>query len=269
MHLVVGDIHGCYKAFRKILKKSKFKASRDQLWLTGDLVNRGPKSADVVRHVMDLGDRANVVLGNHDLHLLAIAAGVSKPKRNDNSHQLLDACDSQQMIDWLTNRPMALFNKKHDFLLVHACAHKNWSTADTLKYAREIETVLKSDKRVEFLKHMFGATPANWDKTLKGWDRLRIITNVLTRARFCYSDGSLDLTQKGPPGSQPEQLYPWFDVPGRKNANQLVIFGHWSALGLSHNNNTLCIDSGYLWGGQLTALKLKKKKTTIIQIEND
>ena len=269
MHLVVGDIHGCYKAFRKLLKKSKFKPARDKLWLTGDLVNRGPKSANVVRYVMDLGDRATVVLGNHDLHLLAIAAGVSKPKRNDNSHLLLDLADAPQMIDWLAARPMAVFNKRHDFLLVHASVHKNWSTADTLSHAGEIEVMLRSSKCSKFLSHMYGSTPENWNDNLTGWNRLRAITNILTRTRFCHLDGSLDLTQKGPPGSQPKELYPWYAVPGRKVANQLVVFGHWSALGFAYNNNTLCLDSGYLWGGQLTALKLKKKKATIIQIEND
>jgi len=269
MHLVIGDIHGCYGAFRKILKKSNFKPARDQLWLTGDLVNRGPNSADVVRHVMDLGDAANVVLGNHDLHLLAIAAGVSRPKRKDNSHLLLEEADSAQMIDWLASRPMALVNEKHDFLLIHACAHKNWSVIDTLAHASEIENMLQSDECTEFLKHMYGRKPANWEDNLKGWDRLRVITNILTRARFCYRDGSLDLTQKGPPGSQPQDLLPWFDVPNRKLENMLIMFGHWSALGFRYNNNTLCLDSGYLWGGQLTAVKLKKKKYNIIQIDHD
>ena len=269
MHLVVGDIHGCYKAFKKILKKSKFKPAKDQLWLTGDLVNRGPNSADVVRLVMDLGENANVVLGNHDLHLLAIAAGVSRPKRNDNSHKLLETADAPQMIEWLATRPLALYNQKHNFLLVHACVHKDWSTADTLDRAAEIENILKSDKRIDYLNNMYGSTPNNWDDKLKGWDRLRIMTNILTRARFCHRNGSLDLTQKGPPGSQTADLLPWFDVPGRNSANELIIFGHWSALGFTHSNNTLCLDSGYLWGGQLTALKLKKNKATIIQIDND
>ena len=269
MHLVVGDIHGCYGAFLKILKESKFKPAKDKLWLTGDLVNRGPKSADVVRHVMDLGDSANVVLGNHDLHLLAVAAGVSSPKRKDNSHRLLKTADSDQMIEWLAGRPMALFNKKHDFLLVHASVHKNWSMRDTLAHASEIENMLQGEKRVDFLKHMYGKKPVNWDENLKGWDRLRVITNILTRARFCHCDGSLDLIQKGPPGSQSQGLYPWFNITGRKNKNQLIIFGHWSALGFTHNNNTLCLDSGYLWGGQLTAVKLTRKKSSIIQIEHD
>lgn len=269
MHLVIGDIHGCYDAFVKILKASKFKSASDQLWLTGDLVNRGPRSADVVRHVMDLGDAANIVLGNHDLHLLAIAAGVSKPKRKDNSHLLLKEADSQQMIEWLACRPMAIFNKKYDFLLVHASVHKNWSVTDTLAYAGEVENMLRSDKSAEFLKNMYGRKPANWNDSLKGWERLRVITNILTRARFCYPDGSLDFDQKGPPGSQTEGLFPWFDVADRINENQLIFFGHWSALGFRFNNNTLCLDSGYLWGGQLSAVKLKKRKYTIVQIGHD
>lgn len=269
MHLVIGDIHGCYKAFRKILTEANFKPAKDQLWLTGDLVNRGPDSAEVVRYVMDLGDRAKVVLGNHDLHLLAVAAGVSKPKRKDNSQLLLEASDSYQMIDWLSSRPMAIVNEKHDFLLVHACVHKNWSITDTLARAGEIEKVLRSDKRADFLRHMYGSRPANWDDNLRGWNRLRVITNILTRARFCYSDGSLDLTEKGPPGSQAKQLYAWFDVPGRKNDSMLIIFGHWSALGFKYNKNTLCLDSGYLWGGRLTGIKLKKKKYIVFQVNHD
>ncbi len=269
MHLVIGDIHGCYRAFKNILKESKFRPARDQLWLTGDLVNRGPNSADVVRHVMDLGDSAKVVLGNHDLHLLAVAAGVSKPKRKDNSHLLLENADSGRLIEWLASRPLALFNRKHNFLLVHASIHKNWSTDDTLRYAGEIEKILNSDSRIDYLKNMYGSRPANWNDNLKGWDRLRVITNLLTRARFCRLDGSLNLKYKGPPGSQAEDLFPWYDIPGRKNASQLIVFGHWSALGYSYNNNTLCLDSGYLWGGRLTALKLKKNKSRIIQIEHD
>lgn len=269
MQLVIGDIHGCYQSFRKILKKSKFKEAKDQLWLTGDLVNRGPESADVIRHLMDLGDRVHTVLGNHDLHLLAIAAGAASPKRKDNSHQLLDAADSDRMIEWLASQPLAIFNSKHKFLLVHASVHKDWSSEETLSYAREIETVLSSDNRMAYLKNMYGHTPANWDDCLTGWDRLRVITNVLTRARFCGGDGSLDLTYKGPPGSQPDELMPWYDVPGRRSADTLVIFGHWSALGLAHHNNALCLDTGYLWGGQLTALKLKNKKAAFIQIDND
>ena len=269
MHLVIGDVHGCYKAFKKILKKSKFKAGKDKLWLTGDLVNRGPKSADVVRHVMDLGEDAKTVLGNHDLHLLAVAHGVAKPKRGDNAHKLLDEADSSEMLDWLISRPLALYNKKHDFLLVHASVHKNWSKTDTLNYANEVQTALIGKQRKEFLTKMYGSKPDNWKESLTSWGRLRLITNILTRARFCKLNGALDLTQKGPPGSQPEDLYSWYDVPARKTADQLVIFGHWSALGFSHSNNTLCLDSGYLWGGELTALKLKKSKATIIQIAND
>ena len=269
MHLVIGDIHGCYKAFKKILKNSKFRPGKDKLWLTGDLVNRGPKSADVIRHVMELGDNAKTVLGNHDLHLLAVAHGVAKPKRADNSHHVLDCVDADQMIEWLSTRPMALYNKKHDFLLVHASVHKNWSMADTLRYAGEVETALKGKQRKQFLKHMYGAQPDNWNGELRDWDRLRLITNILTRARFCHVDGKLDLTQKGPPGSQPDNLYCWYDVPHRKSADQFILFGHWSALGFSFNNNTLCLDSGFLWGGELTAIKLKKSKTSIIQIAND
>ncbi len=269
MHLVVGDIHGCYKAFKTVLKKSKFRSHKDKLWLTGDLVNRGPKSADVVRHVMDLGGRAKTVLGNHDLHLLAVAAGVALPKRGDNSHKLLDQPDADEMINWLTARPMALYNKKHDFLLVHAAVHRDWSSKDTLGYAGEVESALQSHSGTDFLKNMYGAKPKKWCDELSGWDRLRLITNILTRARFCKENGALDLTQKGPPGSQPKSLYPWYDVPNRKTANQLIFFGHWSALGLNMSNNSLCLDSGYLWGGKLSAIKLKKKKMKIIQIGHD
>ncbi len=266
MDLVVGDIHGCYKAFKRLLNKSKFRPAKDRLWLTGDLVNRGPKSADVVRHVMDLGDRANVVLGNHDLHLLAVAAGVAGPKRNDNSHLLLDEPDADNMIEWLTKRPLALFNKRHDFLLVHASVHKNWTTENTLIYAAEIERCLQGPDQINYLKNMYGSKPANWSDKLKNWPRKRLITNVLTRARFCKKNGALDLTQKGPPGSQSKSLYPWYDLPNRKTANQLIFFGHWSALGFRQSNNAICMDSGYLWGGKLTAFKLKKKKVKIIQV---
>ncbi len=269
MDLVVGDIHGCYKAFKRLLKKSKFRPEKDRLWLTGDLVNRGPKSAEVVRHVMDLGENANVVLGNHDLHLLAVAAGVSQPKRNDNSHLMLDESDADEMIEWLATRPLALFNKKYDFLLVHASVHKNWSTEDTLTYAAEIESSLQGKKRKKFLSKMYGSKPSNWSNNLKKWDRQRLITNVLTRARFCRKTGSLTLTQKGPPGSQPKSFYPWFEVPNRKTADQLIFFGHWSALGFHQSHNVICMDSGYLWGGKLTAFKLKKKKVKIIQVGHD
>ena len=269
MDLVVGDIHGCYDGFKRLLKKSKFRPEKDRLWLTGDLINRGPKSADVVRLVMGLDERANVVLGNHDLHLLAVAAGVSQPKRNDNSHLMLNEADADEMIEWLAAKPLALFNEKHDFLLVHASVHKHWSTADTLAYAGEIQACLQSNRCTDYLKNMYGSKPANWSDELKSWQRERLITNILTRARFCKNNGALDLMQKGPPGSQPETLYPWFDLPDRKTAKQLIFFGHWSALGFHQSNNAVCLDSGYLWGGKLTAFKLKKEKVKIIQIDHD
>ena len=269
MDLVVGDIHGCYEAFKRLLKKSKFRPEKDRLWLTGDLINRGPKSAEVVRYVMDLGERANVVLGNHDLHLLAVAAGVCQPKRNDNSHLMLDEPDADEMVEWLASRPLALFNEKHGFLLVHASVHKHWSTADTLAYAGEIQSCLQGETRRDYLKNMYGSKPANWSDELKSWQRERVITNILTRARFCKKNGALDLMQKGPPGSQPKTLYPWFDLANRKTADQLIFFGHWSALGFHQSNNAVCLDSGYLWGGKLTALKLKKRKVKIIQVNHD
>jgi len=269
MHLVVGDIHGCYKPFKKLLKQSKFRPGKDKLWLTGDLVNRGPKSADVVRHVMDLDDQAVTVLGNHDLHLLAVAAGVANPKRGDNSHKILDQPDANEMIEWLASRPLASLNKKHNFLLVHAAVHKDWTTSDTIAHAGKIESSLQEKKRKKFLAKMYGSKPSNWSNKLKKWDRKRIITNILTRARFCRATGSLTLAQKGPPGSQPKSFYPWFEVPNRKTANQMIIFGHWSALGFHRGKNIICLDSGYLWGGKLTALKLKNKKTEVIQISHD
>lgn len=269
MHLVVGDVHGCYKAYRRLLKDAKFRPGKDKLWLTGDLVNRGPRSADVIRHVMDLGDTARTVLGNHDLHLLAVAAGVAKPKRNDNSHLILEEADAPALIDWLCRRPLAVYNDKHDFLLVHAAVHKNWTLADTLARAKEIEAVLCCEDKDGFLKNMYGDTPENWNDGLEGWDRLRLITNIFTRVRFCTPQGHIDLSPKGPPGSQPTSLYPWFEVPGRATSGQMIVFGHWSALGFYRSNNTICLDSGYLWGGRLSALKFKKSGVKLIQVGHE
>jgi bis(5'-nucleosyl)-tetraphosphatase (symmetrical) len=252
----IGDIQGCCDELKALLARCNYSADRDQLWFVGDLVNRGPKSLEALRFVRSLGENATVVLGNHDLHLLALAYGSKrKPKDGDTLDAILDAPDREQLLEWLSRRPLAVFDEPRGDFLVHAGLAPEWSPRDAAKYAREVEAVLRDDARSLF-DAMYGNKPDQWSDKLRGMDRLRFVINVFTRMRFCTRDGRVDLKAKGAPGEQPEDLVPWFDVPGRASRDVRVICGHWSTLGLKRRKDLLALDTGCIWGGALTAVNL-------------
>jgi bis(5'-nucleosyl)-tetraphosphatase (symmetrical) len=252
----IGDIQGCCDELKALLARCGYSADRDQLWFVGDLVNRGPKSLETLRFVRSLGENATVVLGNHDLHLLALAYGSKrKSKDGDTLDAILDAPDRDQLLEWLSRRPLAVFDEPRGDFLVHAGLAPEWTPREAAKHAREVEAVLRDDARSLF-DSMYGNKPDKWDPTLRGMDRLRFVINVFTRMRFCTREGRVDLKAKGAPGEQPEDLVPWFDAPGRASRDVRVICGHWSTLGLKRRKDLLTLDTGCIWGGSLTAVNL-------------
>jgi bis(5'-nucleosyl)-tetraphosphatase (symmetrical) len=256
----IGDVQGCYESLRRLLDKLKFDPGADQLWFTGDLVNRGPASLKTLRFVKDLGDRAVTVLGNHDLHLLAVAERVVEARRKDTLRRILKARDRDELLDWLRHRPLLHYDKKLRFVLVHAGISPQWKLKDARNAAREVEAVLQGDDYRTFLKEMYGDVPDTWSKKLKGWERLRYITNSLTRMRCCDRKGRLELTYKGSLVHKKKQLVPWFRVPGRSTRKHRIVFGHWSTLGPVTDDNIYPLDTGCVWGGYLTALQLDKRR---------
>jgi bis(5'-nucleosyl)-tetraphosphatase (symmetrical) len=252
----IGDIQGCCDELKALLTRCNYSADRDQLWFVGDLVNRGPQSLETLRFVRALGANATVVLGNHDLHLLAVAYGSKrKQKDGDTLDAVLDAPDRDQLLEWLLGRPLAVFDEPRGDFLVHAGLVPEWTPRAAAKLAREVEAVLRDDARTLF-DSMYGNKPDRWNDNLRGMDRLRFVINAFTRMRFCKRDGTVDLKLKGAPGEQSDDVYPWFDVPGRKSADVRVICGHWSTLGLKRRRDLLALDTGCVWGGSLTAVNL-------------
>ncbi|MCK9619594.1 MAG: symmetrical bis(5'-nucleosyl)-tetraphosphatase [Methylobacter sp.] len=250
----IGDIQGCFDELLQLLDTISFNEHTDQLWFAGDLVNRGPKSLETLRFIKSLGDSAVTVLGNHDLHLLAASCAPKIAHKKDSLLPILEAPDSDELIDWLRHRPLFHFNE--DFCLIHAGLPPQWDFKKTKKMALLAEQALQGPKYEAFLKQMYGNKPNIWSSDLKRVDKLRFIINCFTRMRYCDVNGRLDFVHSGPIGSQPKSLMPWFDVPKRKSADMRIIFGHWSALGYYEGPNCYAIDTGCLWGGQLTALKL-------------
>jgi bis(5'-nucleosyl)-tetraphosphatase (symmetrical) len=258
----IGDVQGCDSALARLLDEISFSPSRDTLYLLGDLVNRGPNSLGVLRRLMALGDAAHCLLGNHDLHLLAIAHGVRRPGRGDTLDAVLSDPDRGVLLDWLRQRAMALRLRVggHNLLLVHAGVLPTWSADRTLALASEVEQVLRAPNYGNFLQTMYGNTPAQWNEALQGPERLRVIVNALTRLRFCDAQGRMEFDSKEGPGQAPSGFMPWFDVPGRATAHDIVAFGHWSALGSLARRDVLAMDTGCVWGGCLSALRLDPQK---------
>ncbi len=252
----IGDVQGCFPALQELLTKINFKSERDQLWFTGDLVNRGSQSLEVLRFVKDLGNSAICVLGNHDLHLLALAVGVTKSKALDTLDDVLRAPDRNELLAWLRARPLIHHDKKLGYTLIHAGLLPQWNLTDALRLANEVHVALQQPDHGDFFVHLYGDQPDCWSEDLRGHERLRVIVNAFTRLRYCDAQGKMDLSQKGPPGSQPPNLLPWFQAPNRRHQNLHIIFGHWSALGLWQDNNVIGLDSGCLWGRMLSAVKL-------------
>jgi bis(5'-nucleosyl)-tetraphosphatase (symmetrical) len=252
----IGDIQGCHDELRALVAQLDFRADRDQLWFTGDLVNRGPRSLETLRYVRSLGDNAITVLGNHDLHLLAVAfATKRKIKSGDTIQDVLGARDRDSLLEWLLSRPLAHFDSARETLLVHAGLVPQWNADAATSLAREVEAALKKDPRALF-DEMYGDQPDQWSDSLKGVDRLRFAINVLTRLRVCTRDGRVDLKVKGGAKDIPAPFKPWFDWDHRESRNVRVIFGHWSALGLVREPGVVGLDTGCVWGGSLTALDI-------------
>ncbi len=250
----IGDIQGCYQELRALLARLEFSADADRLWFVGDLVNRGPDSLEVLRFVRSLGENAVVVLGNHDLHLLAVAFGSHRKRRADTLDAVLAAPDRNALLDWLLTRPLAHRDPNGD-LLVHAGLVPQWTAQKALELASEVETRLRNDPRGLF-DNMYGDEPRRWSDDLSGMDRLRFTINVLTRLRVCTADGDVDLKMKGKPPRPPSPLRPWFELETRRSRDSRIIFGHWSALGLVQREGVVGLDSGCVWGGALTAFDL-------------
>jgi bis(5'-nucleosyl)-tetraphosphatase (symmetrical) len=254
--IAIGDVQGCHAELLQLLERCQYSADRDRLWFTGDLVNRGPSSLATLRYVRSLGDNAITVLGNHDLHLLALALGAKrKPKSGDTLEDVLNARDRDVLIEWLLTRPLAHFDETSGDLLVHAGVVPQWSVDQTLSLAREVEAALRSNPRTLF-NTMYGDEPDQWSDSLEGADRLRFAINVLTRLRVCTADGRIDLKMKGPASEIRAPYRAWFEHEKRRTRDARVIFGHWSALGLVQRHNVIGLDTGCVWGGALTALDL-------------
>ncbi len=253
----VGDIQGCFASLQALLEKCSFSPEFDHLWLVGDLVNRGPRSLDTLRFVKSLGDRAVTVLGNHDLSLLMAAEGFGKRHRSDTIDDILAAPDRDELLHWL--RHQRLMHVQGDYAMVHAGLLPAWSVAEARALAGEVEQALQAANYREFLANMWGSEPGGWDPGLTGWPRLRVIVNAMTRMRFCSPAGEMDFKAKGELSQAPAGYLPWFEVPGRCSAAAVLVTGHWSALGLRLEPNLLALDSGCLWGGKLSTLRLEDR----------
>ncbi len=261
----VGDIQGCCDEFEELLCRIGFSGERDRLWLVGDLVNRGPRSLAVLRLVRSLGDAAITVLGNHDLHLLAVALAGARLRSNDTLDELLAAPDRDVLLEWLLQRPLAHYDGEHRELLLHAGVIPQWTVPLTLQLADEVQQALRREPR-PLLACMYGDQPDRWHEGLAGLDRLRFTINVLTRLRFCTPDGRIDCRHKGKPDSVSVPWLPWFRVPERASRAVRIVFGHWSALGLHREHGLLALDTGCVWGGTLTAVNLDDPQATPVSV---
>jgi bis(5'-nucleosyl)-tetraphosphatase (symmetrical) len=266
MNYLIGDIQGCCDALQHLLMKIDFSPSRDHLYALGDLVNRGPESLRTLQTLQNLQGSATCLLGNHDLHLLAAAHGVRHLRRGDTVQDILSAPDSQAQLDWLRHQKLAIYEQ--GWLMVHAGVPPQWTLDTTLAVAAEVQTQLQSPGYTDFLNVMYGNEPSKWDDTLTGPDRWRFTVNALTRIRFVTLDGSLELKAKKPPEAELNlTLSPWFEAPNRQTQNVPIAFGHWSTLGLINRENLMALDTGCVWGGQLTAVRLNGADREVIQIE--
>jgi bis(5'-nucleosyl)-tetraphosphatase (symmetrical) len=264
---VVGDIQGCLQPLKCLLKKVQFDPSKDVLWSVGDAVNRGPKCLKTLRFLYRMRDSLVMVLGNHDLHLLALAAGVRAPNRSDTLDKILQAPDREELLNWLIQQP--LIHHENGYTMVHAGIPPQWTIKKAMKRAREVEHVLQSQDCVEFFRAMYGNEPAVWSADLEGMDRLRVITNYLTRMRYCTKDGVLDLESKGPsPNLGTQKVSAWFSHPNRKTAQDRILFGHWASIeGYTDSPNAIGLDTGCVWGGTLSLYQLETQQWTRCQCE--
>lgn len=260
---MIGDVQGCCGSLDTLLSHPSVAQDPDaQFWFAGDLVNRGPQSLQTLRRIMALEGRSTSILGNHDMHLLAMAAGLKRPSKNDTLLEVLTASDAGDLIDWLRHRPLAHF--EHDHLMVHAGVLPKWDVKKTLSLAQEVEEVLRSKNWQKIFLKMYGDEPTFWKEGHAGSKRLRIIINTLTRLRMCNPKGHMVLNIKSSPENRNDGLIPWFELPNRATENVTVVFGHWSTLGLKVEPHIICLDTGCVWGGHLTAMRLHDR--ALIQI---
>ncbi len=258
---LIGDVHGCLDELLALLAQVDFDPQHDTLWLTGDLVARGPASLDVLRYVRSLGSAVRMVLGNHDLHLLAVYAGISRNKPKDRITPLLEAPDADELINWLRRQPVLQVDDKLKLIMAHAGITPQWDIETAQMCAREVESVLSSDSYPLFLDAMYGDMPNNWSPELTGLARLRFSTNALTRMRFCFPNGQLDMICKDTPENAPAPLKPWFELPRRVSPEYSIIFGHWASLeGKGVPEGIYGLDTGCCWGGNLTLLRWEDKR---------
>ncbi len=263
----IGDIQGCFDALEFLLEKIAFDPHKDTLWFAGDLVNRGDKSLETLRFIKNLEERAISVLGNHDLTLLALSEGCENIKHH-TLDDILNAPDRTELIDWLRTQPLLHHDKALGYTMVHAGLPPQWDLKLAQQCAHEVEQVLSGDNYREFLAHMFANEPRKWKNSLQGWDRLRFITNSFTRMRYCKPSGKLNFTDKGIIGSQKEGYIPWYEVPNRKSQDLKIIFGHWSTLfGHTSQPDVFALDTGCLWGGSLTAMRLDSAEPEFVAVE--
>jgi bis(5'-nucleosyl)-tetraphosphatase (symmetrical) len=262
----IGDIQGCDTALGALLEAIGFSADRDRLWFVGDIVNRGPESLQALRRIRSLGDAATVVLGNHDLHLLAVACGVSQVRSGDTLDEVLAAPDRKTLLDWLLHRPLMHEEPARNLALVHAGLPPQWDMSTARSCAREVERALEEDP-ARLFQMMYGDEPSRWDGALAGAERLRFIVNCFTRLRYVDADGRLALRAKGAPHKpQTEHLIPWFEAPGARWRGPRVVCGHWSTLGFLNTSTVVSLDTGCVWGGSLTALRLDDAHAAPVQV---
>lgn len=259
----IGDLQGCLAPLERLLRLLPFDPARDSLWFTGDLVNRGPRSLDTLRFVRNLGDTAVTVLGNHDLHLLAVSEGAARLHKGDTLEEILSAPDAGELLDWLRGLP--LMHAEGGFALVHAGLLPQWTVNQALLLADEVHEMLSGPRFRKWIQRMYGNHPDRWSDELEGWDRLRVIVNAMTRLRICTAEGAMEFSHKGEPTAMPPGYMPWFDVPGRRGTSHEIVFGHWSALGWRDQPGLLAIDTGCLWGRELTAVRLDDRRVWRVQ----
>jgi bis(5'-nucleosyl)-tetraphosphatase (symmetrical) len=262
----IGDIQGCFEALARLLDHVNFDAARDRLWFVGDIVNRGPESLKSLRFVKELGDTAVTVLGNHDLHLLTVAAGFAQIHRGDTLDDILNAPDREQLLLWL--RRQKLMHHDEGFAMVHAGLLPQWSIPRALELAREVEAILAGPAYLDMLHALYGNKPDTWDDALEGHERTRVIVNAMTRLRLCTAAGRMEFHHKSAPRDMPKGYLPWYAVPGRASAGYPLIFGHWSTLGLYASDDVIALDSGCLWGNALSAIRLHDRKVFQVSCRN-
>jgi bis(5'-nucleosyl)-tetraphosphatase (symmetrical) len=261
----IGDLQGCYGQFRELLDLIGFDRTKDRLWLVGDIVNRGPDSLRILRFVKGLTDAVTIVLGNHDLHLLMVAEGCASLSRNDTVQDILSAPDREELLHWL--RQQKLLHLDGNYVMVHAGLLPSWSIAQASELASTVEAMIRGEEFHEFCAQMYGDQPDHWDDDLSGYARLRVVINAMTRMRVCTPDGKMDFKFKGVLKDIPQGYLPWFDVPNRASREKTIVFGHWSALGLQLRDNLIALDTGCLWGGALSAIRLDDREVFQVPCE--